>query len=314
MTSLTLRSKVPPNLAGMRLIDYLVQRFTYHGRDRWRELIDEGRVLLNGACCTEAAVVRADDEISYTPHDFDEPPADLGYRVVYEDEWLLGIDKPGNLLVHRAGRSFRNNLMYQLRHARGGSTYPQAGAINRLDRETSGLVLAAKHRAALRTFNALLAGGAVRKEYVAIVHGLVAADRVTLEGAIARDRESAIPWKHHVDEREGKPAITDILSVRPLGQAHSLLRLSPRTGRTHQIRVHCSHIGHPIVGDRLYGRSEAAYLAGNNEMAREGREFHRQALHSLAMSFRHPFTEKNIRIEAPLAGDLEELVERLGSE
>ena len=291
----------------MRPADYLAGRFTYHDRARWKELIAEGRLVLNGARCAEVTAVRAGDEVAYTPHDFDEPPADLEYTIVYEDDRLLGIDKPGNLLVHRAGRSFRNNLMYQLRRGRRGTAYPRAGAINRLDRETSGLVLAAKDRDALRVFNRMFAGGAVRKEYVAIVHGLFAADRTTLEGAIGPDRESTLPWKHRVvDGDEGKPATTDILSVRPMGREYSLVRLSPRTGRTHQLRVHCAHCGHPIVGDRLYGPRESGFLS-NVKTAGENNVFHRQALHCLAVSFHHPFTKRDIRIEAPPAADFQEL-------
>ena len=111
-------STVPLSIRkGTLLPDYLAGRFTYYSREQWLSRIAEGRVRRNGLPATAGETVAPRDRVAYDAGEFEEPAADLGYRIIYEDDWLLGVDKPGNLLVHRAGRSFRNNLMYQLRFA-----------------------------------------------------------------------------------------------------------------------------------------------------------------------------------------------------
>lgn len=116
----------------------------HYDRDQWRMRIAQGRVTRNGRIATITDEIDPGDRISYDAGDFDEPDADLDYRIINEDPWLLGIDKPGNLLVHRAGKSFRNNLIYQLRYVHE-PPFPAAQTIHRLDRDTSGVVLAAKN-------------------------------------------------------------------------------------------------------------------------------------------------------------------------
>ena len=131
-------SVVPPAFRnGSALVDYLAGRFTYYCSDEWRTRIAAGAVSCNGRTACVDDTVSAGDTISYDAGEFEEPAADLSYRVIYEDEWLLGVNKPGNLLVHRAGKSFRNNLIYQLRYAYV-PPYPGAHIVHRLDRENVG--------------------------------------------------------------------------------------------------------------------------------------------------------------------------------
>lgn len=297
----------PPVKPGTPLADYLSARFTYHTHDEWVSAICEGRVTLNSARIDTGAVAEAGDTISYDPGEFEEPPADLNYSIIYEDEWLLGINKPGNLLVHRAGKSVRNNLMYQLR-CTNVPPWPAANSIHRLDRDTSGVLLVAKtsetvaamtqERAFATTFT---------KIYHAIVRGRPPVGEIDLP--IGKPDHSAIPYKFCVASN-GKPATTRIIECKPLGSGHSLLTLQPVTGRTHQIRVHLEAIGSTIVGDKLYGRSEEEYLKWRDSplYAKPPLEFPRHALHCGSMTFAHPHTKELCRIEAGMPEDMKKLV------
>ena len=133
--------------------------------------IAAGAVSCNGRTACIDDTVSAGDTISYDAGEFEEPAADLSYRVIYEDEWLLGVDKPGNLLVHRAGKSFRNNLIYQLRYAYV-PPYPGAHIVHRLDRETSGVVCVAKSAAIKAALGREFSAGRVVKVYYAVVRGM----------------------------------------------------------------------------------------------------------------------------------------------
>lgn len=289
-------SPVPPHFSGLPLQNYLARRFTYHELKQWREHIVAGRVTLNGERVDCMAEVTAGDIVSFEPPPFEEPPADTRYGIVYDDPWLLGVDKPGNLLVHRAGRSFTNNLIRLLRSAPGAPWGPELHIVNRLDRHTSGVVLVAKQRAALVTMNASLARGEVDKEYTAIVEGIASRSAFTVDRPIGKMEraESGAP-KYRVDPDRGKPARTDLELVRRLGPSHSLVTARPRTGRTHQIRVHLAWAGLPIAGDTLYGAVPEAPGIG------------RQALHCRALAFRHPRSGEPVKIAAPVPDDMRKL-------
>lgn len=300
-------SEVPTGAAkGLSLAGYLAHRFTYHDRPTWESLILQGKVSLNGAVVSPSDAVVPGDVIAYDAGDFEEPPADLDYRIVHDDQWLLGIDKPGNLLVHRAGRSFRNNLIYQLRvvHA---PPYPECHSIHRLDRETSGIVLVAKTAASQAAFGRILAAGGIHKEYCAIVVGNLQPQVIDLPIGILQG--SAITYKYAVTQK-GKNAVTRIVAATPLGNGMSIATIEPVTGRTHQIRVHCAAVGCPIVGDKLYGMSEGAYLSWRADAGsgRQTMRLERQALHCAALSFIHPYTQKSCRIEAPLPEDMKKMM------
>ena len=281
---------------GTTLLDYLAARFTYHGRDEWEGLAALGKITLNGLAARAGETIAPGDMIAYDPGEFEEPDADLSYRIIFEDEWLLGIDKPGNLLVHRAGRSFRNNLMYQLRYVHA-PPYPAAHAVHRLDRGTSGVVCVAKNAKVLAALARQFAEGKVEKTYVAVVRGAPKARE--LDFPIGKITEPVPSCRHGVVQG-GKAARTLITAVQPLGQQHSLVTVRPLTGRTHQIRVHLAAAGAPVVGDRLYG-------AG-------GGPFGRHALHCASLSFVHPVTSRECRIEAETPGDMKELIAALSQQ
>jgi len=295
----------PPVKPGTLLADYLSARFTYHTHDQWLSAITEARVGVNGICVDIRAQAIAGDTITYDPGPIEEPPADLNYSIIYEDEWLLGINKPANLLVHRAGKSVTNNLIYQLRSVHI-PPYPEANSVHRLDRDTSGVLLVAKNAAVTAAMPKKYA-----KSYIAIVKGCPPIGTIDLP--IGKAAGSIIDYKF-APAPGGKEAVTQITQSKPLGKGtHSVVVVEPVTGRTHQIRVHLQALGAPLVGDKLYGLSESEYLAWRADpRARESTlEFPRHALHCASMTFVHPYVKTVCRIEAPLPDDMKQLMDSL---
>jgi 23S rRNA pseudouridine1911/1915/1917 synthase len=283
-------SPVPTNIKkNTTLLDYLSGRFTYHSSGEWADRGARGKVTVNGRAARPGETVAPGDIVAYDAGEFEEPAADLSYRIVFEDEWLLGIDKPGNLLVHRAGRSFRNNLMYQLRYVHAPS-YPSAHACHRLDRGTSGVVCVAKNAKVLAALCRQFAEGKVEKIYRAVVRGTPAVREIDFP--IGKTGKTGFYCG-----QGGKEARTDIIESRPLGRDHSLVTVRPLTGRTHQIRIHLAAVGAPVVGDRLYG--------GGGEVSG------RHALHCTSLTFVHPATGMRRVIEAEMPVDMGELIGRL---
>ena len=132
-------SRVPQTYNGFSILDYLTERFNYLSKEQWLNRITEGKVFCNDISCSVDTIIVTDDVVAYDMPEFTEPPADLSYSIVYEDDWLLGVDKPGNLLVHHRGKSFKSNLIYHLRYLHD-PPFEKAGIVNRLDRETSGVI------------------------------------------------------------------------------------------------------------------------------------------------------------------------------
>jgi RluA family pseudouridine synthase len=304
------RSVIPGNIPpGTDLVFYLSKRFTYHTKEEWAGILESGSVELDGHRAGAEEKVFPGSVIIYDPGEFQEPPADLSYRIIYEDEWFIGVSKPGNLLVHRAGKSFRNNLIYQLRHVHE-PPYPLAHAAHRLDRDTSGVVLIAKSSSVRAEAGRLFAEGLVEKEYVAIVHNLFDSRIKKISLPLKKDMLSSISYKVGVD-LDGKKAVTDILGVTAIGNRHSLITVRPLTGRTHQIRIHLAAVGNGIVGDKLYGMSEDSYKRWRENPSAHTLSFHRHALHCRLISFIHPFTNTRCVIECDMPDDMKGLLEEL---
>lgn len=303
-------SVVPTAFGSCSLVHYLENRFTYLSGSEWRRQMALGRITRNGDLCLVDLPVLAGDAIAFTVDqaEFPEPEADLAFQIIYEDEWLLGINKPGNLLVHRQGRSLTHNLIYQLRHAHQ-PPYPQAGVVNRLDRETSGVVLVARRPECLARLNALFSGHMVRKAYLAVVQGQPQAQSGLIDAPIGRDPESAVSYRYSAGPQAiaAKEALTRYEVVTNYRHC-SLLRLHPETGRTHQLRVHLAHIGHPIMGDKLYGRTDQEYIEWRERpvAAQAAGGVRRQALHAESLQFVHPWTGRVVRIFAELPKDMQD--------
>jgi 23S rRNA pseudouridine1911/1915/1917 synthase len=307
------------------LLDYLAGRFTYQTRDSWQARIEAGNVSCNGRSATPHQIVRQGDLIAC---DLPEPPLpstiDLNYQIVYEDAWLLAVNKPGNLRSHGNGPFIQANLVYQLRHNHT-PPYPEATLINRLDKDSSGIVLLARDGDTLRDVQAQFAARTVEKTYLAVVHGVPDPARQEIDLPIGRLPSAEGVYRFGILP-EGKPAQTVVELIRPLRQAqhsgaaqgglfppdYALVRLTPKTGRTHQLRVHLAALGHPIVGDRLYTLNDADFLAGFAEDGRsDDAPMARQALHCAETTIWHPQLKRPLSLTAPLAADIRAFLQTL---
>ena len=307
-----LTSHITQKYASSSLVEYLSKRFTYLGPEQWRERIIERQVLVNEKPADPDICLVIGDIVSYQFPDLIEPDADTNYSIVYEDEWILAVNKSGNLLVHKAGRSITKNLAFLLRHASGNPLYASAHAVSRLDRETSGIVLFSKDLLCLKKLHRDFAAKTVTKEYLAVVHNAPKEKNCTVNLPIGQDTVSAVTYKFCIDQKTGKEATTHIETLS-ICESHALVRAMPVTGRTHQVRIHLAAIGCPVVGDKLYGLVESDYLAWRNDP--EGHasllEFPRQALHCRRLGIVHPVTKQEMNLEAPVPEDMAGLMEEL---
>ena len=281
--ALLLRSLVPAAADGKGLLDYLLARFPYHGRERWQAEVAAGRLTLAGRPARASDRVHRGDEIVYQKA-HQEPWVDDRIGVLHEDADLLVVDKPAHLPMHADGPFVRATLVHQLRERR---REPELALVHRLDRETSGVCVLARTAAARKGLHEQFERGQVEKAYLAVVRGAVAAD-FEIDAPIGHAEASQIAIRRAAGPtaRQARPALTRF-AVVARGKHATLLRCEPRTGRTHQIRVHLESAGHPILGDKLYGRDDAGYLAFVQAVKRSGDpravpagEPDRQLLHS----------------------------------
>ncbi|MBN1495637.1 MAG: RluA family pseudouridine synthase [Spirochaetes bacterium] len=308
----TLSSRITSNSEGLRLVDFLCARFKYHTRDRWIDVIREGAITVNGAASSPDYVLKKNDTVSYTVI-LREPPVDPDIQIMHEEETFLVAYKTGNLPSHADGNFIKNTFIYILKERMKEAGYNgPVKLVHRLDRETSGLMVvgktAAAHRALVRQFEQ----GSVRKEYLAVARGVIAEDAFEVSGAIAPDPESAISIRKRVvpaGAPGSRPALTRFRVAERFSGA-TLVRCLPATGRTNQIRVHLAHVGHPLAGDKLYGRSDEQFLefvrnarAGNYEPL-PWMDANRHLLHASKLSFDHPVTGLRAIFECPVPDDM----------
>ena len=302
-----LYSHVPEAEDGAALPDYLAAHFSRFDRAGWIQAIEAGLVTVNGQPALPDAVLKRHDRVGYWLPETPEPDADLHYGVVYEDDDLLVIDKPGNLCMHPTGPFFRHTLWHLV-----GSRYGEIRFVHRLDRETSGLVIAARTRRAAAAMDN--GNTPVRKEYLALVTGDFRG-RIRAEGFLVRDRTSAVRKKKRFVAAESpeaaeiqldpaaETAVTELMEESHVPPDMTLVRAILGTGRQHQVRATLFSLGFPLAGDKLYGPDERIFLkikTGNlngDDLARL--RFGRQALHAAVLEFRHPFTGKTVRCESP---------------
>lgn len=267
-------------------------------RSYLQQLIESGAVRLGRCAATRAAQrVRAGEagevELRPTPQSQAFQPEPLPLVVVHEDEHLLVVDKPAGLVVHPAPGNWSGTLLNALlaRDA-GARNLPRAGIVHRLDKDTSGLMVVARTRAAMDALVAMIAAREVSRQYLALAHRpWQGAPQRRVEAAIGRDPRNRLRMAVVDRERHpGKPAATVFQLLEQAAQGCAVL-CTLETGRTHQIRVHMAHIGHPLVGDALYGGAPAAGLS-------------RQALHAWRLAFVHPVTGVPLAFQAPLPADL----------
>ncbi len=297
---------VPREHERERLDVYLSRRFTYLSRSAWRREIERGSVFLNAARVESPNTrVRGGDILRFDGRGYAEPAVDDRITVLYEDDHLVCVDKPGDLPVHPAGRYF-NNTLVRIMEARHGGTYFPA---HRLDRETSGVILLAKRRDIASKIQREF--GNVTKSYVAIVYGRPTEREFEVDVPIGDDPVAEIKKKRIASPGAAERARTRFRTLFTFGN-YSLVRAFPETGRLHQIRVHLLYAGHPIVGDKLYGRDERLFVRfikeGLSDELLALLEMPRSALHSRSLLFYHPVLKKDLMIKAPVPRDFREFI------
>ncbi|HWD85822.1 MAG TPA: RluA family pseudouridine synthase [Solirubrobacteraceae bacterium] len=293
---MSLERSVGAQEAGQRLDRFLAE--LVGSRSQAARLIEAGLVQVNGRAALKRHVVEegelvwvADRAPGAAPQ---EQTAPAQFRVAYEDEFLLVVDKPSGVVVHPARGHATGTLVQALAgRAAGGEDSGRPGIVHRLDRDTSGLLVVAKSEDVHRTLKALLSARELDREYLALVDGVPPARSGTVDAPIGRDRRDRVLVS--VDTDVPREAVTHFEVLRNLGSA-SLLKVALETGRTHQIRVHMAAIGHPVTGDRVYGGS-----------LRFGLE--RQFLHAARLTFPHPVTGETVDVESPLPEDLARALE-----
>ena len=308
--SIVLSFPVPRELAGLRLDRFIQNRIPRLSRTRANGIVRACAVHEDGKRRRPSERVREGETVLLVRPHFEEPETPTEFGVVYEDAAMLVVDKPPGLPVHPTATYHRNTLTYLLRER-----YPEQTPhlAHRLDRETSGVLVCARTLADERHLKRSFEERRVEKVYLAIVHGSVDEEgRIDLP--IGRPDEGLHLLMEIRDD--GSPSRTRYRAVARAPE-HTLVALRPETGRQHQLRVHLAALGHPIVGDKLYGpegpQPFLEYIDGGMTPALAARLGHeRQALHAHRLRLAHPRREEPIALEAPLAGDLAALWERLG--
>lgn len=333
----------PAAAAGQRLDQFVVHALAEQGetvsRSRVQMLVEQGDVRVNGEAVKASLKLRGGERIVVTGEPHPAPlkatPEAIPLDVVYEDKDLAVVNKPAGMMVHagagasddeRSRGTLVNALLYRFKKlsATGGELRP--GIVHRLDKDTSGLIVVAKNDRAHAALGEMFSGRKIKKTYMALVQGAVERERGTINASVGRDPMRRTRMTTRTGE-DGRTAVSHYQVLRRIASRFgkfTLLEVRIETGRTHQIRVHMASIGHPVVGDTVYGGAgqltdqEAAQAATSKaarrnaapERLRLGRNF----LHAARLEFTHPVTGKLLELEAPLPAELEEYLQRLEGE
>jgi 23S rRNA pseudouridine1911/1915/1917 synthase len=300
------RLVVPAECAGLRFDQALAQLMPEYSRNRLQEWMRSGHITLDGANTSAKTRVWGGETVMIAPQALpsatEHAAEEIPLTVLYEDADILVIDKPAGLVVHPGSGNWSGTLLNALlRHAPEVAGVPRAGIVHRLDKDTSGLLVVAKTIPAQVDLVRQLQARSVTREYVAVVHGAVTREGV-VEAPIGRH---PLHRTRMAVVARGKPARTHFHPVEH-GAVWTRLRCRLETGRTHQIRVHLNSIGHPLIGDPVYGN--ARRKAG---LPAAARDFPRQALHAARLELIHPASAQALAWESPLPSDIAGLINEL---
>jgi len=306
--------------AGKRLDQFLVSQLPDASRSRLQQLIQQDKVLVNGKPAKSSLRLRGDEYVTILGS-VQAPPLravaeEIPLDIVYEDADLAVVNKPAGMMVHAGAGTTeddrnRGTLVNALLHrfsrlsSAGGELRP--GIVHRLDKATSGLIVVAKNDESHRKLAAQFAGRQVKKTYIALVHGWMKQDRGTIRSSISRDRVRRT--RMTTRRSAGREAITHYTVQKRIDSKYgkfSLLELQIDTGRTHQIRVHLASLGHPVVGDTLYGAPREIRSKDHATLS-----LPRNFLHAAKLELQHPRTDGRLSFSRPLPEELSEFLERL---
>ncbi|GLQ06362.1 RluA family pseudouridine synthase [Sneathiella chinensis] len=308
--------EVSPEDVGERLDRFLAEKLGGLSRNRVKPLVKEGQAFLDGEVITDPSRrVREGELYSITIPEAADPipkPQDIPLDIVFEDEHLIVVNKPARMVVHPAAGNWSGTLVNALLYHCGDSLsgvggVKRPGIVHRIDKETSGLMVVAKTDQAHQGLAALFEAHDIERTYRAIVWGRVYPTSGQIEKNIGRDPHNR--KRMAVMESSGKTALTHYELEENFEDIACLVRCNLETGRTHQIRVHMAHIGHPLVGDPVYTRPKLSRTKSLPE-ARQNviRKFPRQALHAQTLGFVHPVTDKPLKFEAEFPSDFKKLL------
>lgn len=288
----------------MRLDKYLSEQFPEQTRSYLQKLIKDGEVTVNGKNVKTGYQLSKGDEVYINipePKELDVEPQKMDLDIVYEDEDVILINKPKGMVVHPAPGhttdTLVNGLLYHCKDNLSGiNGVARPGIVHRIDRDTTGILIVCKNDMSHNSIAAQLKEHSINRRYRALVHGNLKEDTGTVEGPIGRhpiDRK-----KMAINEKNGKPAVTHYTVLERFGN-YTLIECKLETGRTHQIRVHMTSIGHPLVGDEVYGPAKCPFkLQG-------------QCLHAMVLGFVHPRTGEYMEFSADLPEYFEDLLRKL---
>jgi 23S rRNA pseudouridine1911/1915/1917 synthase len=305
-----IHARIAADASGWRLDRALAAAVPTLSRERLKTLISAGAVTGPEGGLVRDPAVKAVPGALYEvavpePKPAHNLPQNIALDIIHEDEHLLVVDKPAGMVVHPAAGNFEGTLVNALLHhcagrlsGIGGVARP--GIVHRIDKDTSGLLVVAKTDVAHEGLAAQFARHSVHRAYLAIVAGRPVPPSGTVDAPLARSaanrKKMAI-----VEGARGKRAVTHYRVVQPLREA-ALVECRLETGRTHQVRVHMASIGHPLLGDPVYGRTRPAHRELLKKLG-----FHRQALHAAELGFAHPVAKENLTFKSPLPSDIQEL-------
>jgi len=293
-----IKISVTPKIS--RLDSYLSHEIKDLSRSKIKKLIDESNILVNEEKVNPNYKPSRGDEISIEippPKSTEVKAEKIPLKIVYEDNEILVVDKEAGLVTHptldHPSGTLVNALLHHINKIPEKWESLRPGIVHRLDRGTSGLIVIAKSESSLESLKKQFRDRGVRKKYICLVQGKIEKSAGKIDASIDRHK---INRKKFTVSREGKQASTRYKLIRHVGDKYSLLEVEPKTGRTHQIRVHMAHIGHPIISDKLYGGK----MIGK-----------RQFLHATYLEFTHPKTNKRVTFESSLPADLTSVLAKL---
>ena len=305
-----IRSTPGPEGKDLRLDSWLAARFTYRSRSEWQQAVRRGEIVLNGARTRPARILHGDETVDFIVPDIPEPPVRTDFHILAETPRYLAVEKPGNLPVHPSGRFFNHTLLMLLR-GEFGDLFP----VNRLDRETSGIILFARDPSAAGTLSAALSNHSVRKKYIAYVHGCFPSGTCRAAGWLFADPVSSIRKKRHFsfDKPDSEPAESSDTDFRLLSVKNDISKVECilHTGRLHQIRATLFSMGFPVVGDKLYGLDDTIFdRFSDGRMTEDDKKMlviERQALHAYELKMTDPFDGTEKTFSSPVPAELESL-------